>query len=87
MINNFLKGVLSYKFKILNLIYENSKDLSISDIKRKLNISYKETYRHTKELVLAGLVKRDKREREKHEPVKISLTEEGKKFIEYFSKP
>jgi len=61
-----------YKLKILELL-SNNNEMTISEIQRALGISYKETYRHVKELIGAGFLLKDKREEEKHHPAYISL--------------
>lgn len=66
------------KKKILLMLEKRDKSfvkekMSISDIQRELGISYKETHRHVKELVNAGLLKREHSLKEKHQRVYISL--------------
>lgn len=80
MSNNKGKGFSEYKVKIL---LELSKDepLTITQIQKKLKISYKEAYRHVKELSEKhDFIKRDKQKNTKHSPVNIYLTNEGKEI-------
>lgn len=69
-----------YKKKILIAI--SNKDKSISEIKRELGISYKEVYRHTKELEQLKLISCNKQMQTKHNPVQVSITKVGKSFLE-----
>ena len=78
---SMIKETMSkYKLSILELLSEKQ-PLTISEIQRKLNISYKETYRHIKELTTTKLILSEKQTKTKHAPVNITLTEKGKKFI------
>jgi len=60
------------KNKIISMLGKKEK-MTISEIQRELDISYKETYRHIKELVEAGILKRKHNSNEKCQPVYVSL--------------
>lgn len=69
-----------YKVKIIWHVWSNNdlheskgvrRGMTISQIQRELKISYKETYRHVKELVEAGILDRVKEKKRKHQPVYI----------------
>jgi len=66
------------KKKILELLSKNKK-MTIAEIKKSLKISYKETYRHIKELVAIKVLSRKREMHEGGRPVYISLTPQAKK--------
>jgi DNA-binding HxlR family transcriptional regulator len=73
-----IKKQFRVKAKILKELY--SKEMHISELSKKTGISYKETYRQTSVLKKWGLLTRKKRIGEKHQPVMLNLTHEGKIF-------
>jgi DNA-binding MarR family transcriptional regulator len=81
-IEGFLKELMKnpmspYKLKVLKILFKKQ-PLTISEIQRELDISYKETYRHISELITLKYIERVKLVKEKHTPVNITLTENGK---------
>lgn len=75
------KPMSPYKNRIvLTLFCKEPK--TISELQRDLGISYKETYRHIKELIKDGLLQRHREEEKKHAPVNITLTKKGKERVE-----
>jgi len=66
------------KVRILKILEEENK-LNLSQLERKLKISSKETRRHTKGLVDAGLVRRIRKTKIKSAPVLLSLRKKHKK--------
>jgi DNA-binding MarR family transcriptional regulator len=76
-----LFGLSEYKHQILLALLEKE-PRTISEIMRHLNISYKETHRHVAELTKNGIIQRNRNNKEKHAPVYISLTENGRKVAE-----
>lgn len=75
------KPMSPYKNKIILLLF-SKEPKTISELQRDLGISYKETYRHIKELIKDDLLKRHREEDKKHAPVNITLTDKGKKRVE-----
>jgi len=74
-----LKDIKPNKFRILKLLED--KKMSISEIQRAVKLSYKETHRHVKELKNKGCLMTDKKVKEKHSPVIVSLSEQGKAIV------
>lgn len=70
-----IENVSHYKFSILKLLKKES--LSISEIGRKIDISYKEAHRHVRELEKDKWIKTEKKIKQKHSPVITSITEQG----------
>lgn len=64
-----------YKSEILLKLQE--KEQSISDLMRILNISYKETHRHIKEMILLDWVNKEISPLN-HNPAILKLTEKGR---------
>lgn len=79
---NFIMRMTKPKASILTFL-NDYKDQSISQIQRALKTSYKEAYRHVKELISWGWVSREKQTKQKHAPVYLNLTEEGKKAVDF----
>lgn len=71
------KLINPYKVDIMNIVF-NEGEKTISELQRMLGISYKETYRHVSELAEIGVIKREKRIKEKHAPVYVSLRKKRK---------
>ncbi len=78
------KPVSPYKNRIILALF-CKEPKTISELQRDLKISYKETYRHIKELIEDGLLQRHRENNKKHAPVNITLTEKGKKRVETIS--
>jgi len=85
IIKSFLiKPSSPYKLRILLSLF-SKEPKSISDLQRVLGISYKETYRHIKEMILSGEIQKNIKTKTKHSPADITLTEKGKKKAEILS--
>ncbi len=74
------KSLSKTKAKIIKILY-NDEPQTISELMRKLKISYKETHRHIKELSEnIRLIQRKRNMEEKHAPVYITLTNFGHEY-------
>ena len=69
----------NYNKQILELL--NKKEMNISELQRELKISYKETHRHTKDLINISLIHAVKKSNEKHQPRILSITLYGKEIL------
>lgn len=68
-----IKPIINYE-KLNILILLNYRDkMTISEIQRVLGISYKETYRHIKELISLNVLTRIEKKYQKHNPVYIKI--------------
>lgn len=85
LVKEILKGksVSKYKIQILKILAKEEPK-TISELMRDLNISYKETHRHVKELVEKSkfVNRQQKKKGEKHAPVYLRLTDSGKWYAE-----
>jgi len=79
-----IKRKFKLKVKILKVLF--GKEMHISDLSKKTGISYKETYRQTSDLEKWGLLERNKKLGEKHQPVMLKLTEKGNIVYEIIKK-
>ena len=77
-----LPGISPYKIEILKQLSEPK---NISEIMRLVGISYKETYRHIKELDECLWIHKKKQKEEKHAPVLITISPAGKMILELVS--
>ena len=68
----FPKLLKKNKYKIMNLLIKEKRAMNISEIQRKVKISYKEVRRHILQLETYGLVHIDKL-KQIHHPSLVSL--------------
>jgi len=80
-IKSVIKKTSRYKIRILRLLKKNQPKF-ISEIQRHLGISYKETYRHIKEMKELGYIRIEIQKKTKHKPVFVYLTDVGKFILD-----
>lgn len=80
VVNLSIKAILRNpnRKKILNLIKE--KKMTITDISKKINLSYQNTFNHIKFLESLGLIKKEKHTQEQGQKVYILPTKELNKL-------
>lgn len=69
---NLSKLMSPHKINILKILKQKKK-LNLTQLQKELKLSSIETRRHTSKLIKAGLVKRDKKVKQRGSPVFLSL--------------